>query len=59
MWRPESHRVSPRNAVWLHNVLLVFFVNGRAEQKTNITIVRNGPCEKTELQGKSVSEINC
>jgi hypothetical protein len=45
-------------AVWLQIVLLVFFVNGRAKQKTNITKLKIGPYEKTQLQRKSVSEIN-
>ena len=33
-------------------------VKGTAEQNTNITKLRIGPCEKTQFQGKSVSEIN-
>jgi hypothetical protein len=37
----------------------VFFENGTAEQKTNITKLRIDQCEKTQFQGKSVSEINC
>jgi len=34
------------------------FVNGTAEQKTNITHLRIGPYEKTQFQGSNVSEIN-
>jgi hypothetical protein len=37
----------------------VFYANGTAERKTNITKLRIDPCEKTQFQGKSVSEINC
>ena len=37
----------------------VFFENGTAEQKRNITKLRIEQCEKTQFQGKSVSEINC
>jgi hypothetical protein len=37
---------------------VVFFVNGRAEQTTNIKKLKIGPCEKSQLQGKSVSEVN-
>jgi hypothetical protein len=35
-----------------------FFLNETAEQKTNITKLRIGPCRKTQFQRKSVSEIN-
>ena len=45
-------------AVWLHKVLLVFFVNGTAKQKTNITKLKIGQYEKTQFQRKSVSKIN-
>jgi hypothetical protein len=65
LWKPDSHKVTPRNAVWLHKVVLFVHVcvcvcvcvNGTAEQKTDITKLRNGTCQKTEFQGKSVSEI--
>ena len=56
---PSSPRVTPRNAVWLQEICAVFFVNGTAEQMTNITKLRADQCEKTQFQGKSVSEINC
>jgi hypothetical protein len=39
-----------------HEVLLLF-VNGTAEQKTNITKLRIGPSEKTQYQGKVCQNI--
>jgi hypothetical protein len=53
----RSHRVTPNNAVWLHKICC-YFVNGQAEQKTNITKLRIGPRDKTQFQGESTSEIN-
>jgi hypothetical protein len=36
----------------------VCVVDGAAEQKTNITRLRIGPCEKTQFQRKSMSGIS-
>ena len=36
----------------------VWFVNGTAEQKANITKLRPDPCEISQCKGKSMSEIN-
>jgi hypothetical protein len=36
----------------------VFFVNGTAVYKTNITKLKICPCEKTQFQGQNVSEID-
>jgi hypothetical protein len=38
--------------------LAIFFVNGAAEQKTNIKKLKIGPRKKSQSQGESVSEIN-
>jgi hypothetical protein len=36
----------------------IFFLNGTAEQKTSIKKLKIGPCQETQFQGKSVSEIH-
>jgi len=36
-----------------------FLCEWTAQQKTNITKLKTGPCEKTQFQSKSVSEIKC
>jgi hypothetical protein len=41
-----------------HTKFAVFILNGGAEQKTNITKLKIVPFEKSQFQGKMLSEAN-
>ena len=57
MWSPYNRSVTLGMQSG-YTTCCFFCVNGTAEQKTNITTVRIGPCVKTHFQGKSVLQLN-
>jgi hypothetical protein len=57
IWRPCSLMVTPTNAVCLHKVLM-FSLWMEQPSKRKRYKIKDGPLEKTQFQGKRVSEID-